>query len=58
MCWCGQIESSSEKGVEERLDREKDMKKKVTVLTLFIMLFALCSPAESQQPTKFPRIDS
>ena len=32
------------------------MKKKVTVLTLFIMLFALCSPAEAQQPGKVPRI--
>ena len=37
-------------------DREKDMKKKITVLTLCAMLFALCSSAEAQQPTKIPRI--
>jgi ABC-type uncharacterized transport system substrate-binding protein len=37
-------------------DREKDMKKKITVLTLCAMLFALCFPAEAQQPTKIPRI--
>jgi len=37
-------------------DKEKDMKKKITVLTLCAMLFALCSSAEAQQPTKIPRI--
>ena len=37
-------------------DSEKDMKKKLTVLTLCAMLFALFSSAEAQQPTKIPRI--
>jgi putative ABC transport system substrate-binding protein len=37
-------------------DREKDMKKKITVLTLCAMLFALCVSAEAQQPKKVPRI--
>ena len=32
------------------------MKKKITVLTLCAMLSALCSSADSQQPTKIPRI--
>ena len=32
------------------------MKKKITVLTLCGTLFALCLPAEAQQPTKIPRI--
>ena len=32
------------------------MKKKITVLTLSAMLFALCHSAEAQQPTKIPRI--
>jgi len=32
------------------------MKKKITVLTLCAMLFALCFPAQAQQPTKIPRI--
>jgi len=32
------------------------MKKKITVLTLSAMLFALCLPADAQQPTKIPRI--
>ena len=32
------------------------MKKKITVLTLGAMLFALCFPAEAQQPKKVPRI--
>jgi putative tryptophan/tyrosine transport system substrate-binding protein len=35
---------------------EKKMKKKITVLTLSAMLFALCFRAEAQQPTKIPRI--
>ena len=33
-------------------DREKAMKKKITVLTLCAMLFALCSPAHAQQQAK------
>ncbi|TMA85535.1 MAG: ABC transporter substrate-binding protein [Deltaproteobacteria bacterium] len=32
------------------------MKKKITVLTLCATLFALCLPAEAQQPTKIPRV--
>jgi len=32
------------------------MKKKITVLTLCAMLFALCVPVSAQQPTKVPRI--
>jgi putative tryptophan/tyrosine transport system substrate-binding protein len=34
----------------------EDMKTKITVLILCAMFFALCSSAESQQPTKIPRI--
>jgi hypothetical protein len=37
-------------------DRDKDMKKKIAVLTLSATLFALCLPAEAQQPKKIPRI--
>jgi putative tryptophan/tyrosine transport system substrate-binding protein len=37
-------------------DREKDMKKKITVLTLCAMLFAPCSFADAQQTGKVPRI--
>src|SRR5262249_9738932 len=33
------------------------MKNKITFLTLGAMLFALCFPAEAQQPKKVPRID-
>jgi putative tryptophan/tyrosine transport system substrate-binding protein len=36
--------------------KEKDMKKKITVLALCAMLFALCFFAEAQQPKKVPRI--
>ena len=36
--------------------REKDMKKKITVLTLCAMLFALSSSAAAQQPKSVPRI--
>jgi putative ABC transport system substrate-binding protein len=37
--------------------RENHMKKKITVLTLSAMLFALCSSAQAQQPAgKIPRI--
>jgi putative tryptophan/tyrosine transport system substrate-binding protein len=32
------------------------MKRKITVLTLGAMLYALCLPAQAQQPTKTPRI--
>jgi putative ABC transport system substrate-binding protein len=32
------------------------MKRKITVLTLCAMLFALCFPAQAQQTTKIPRI--
>jgi putative tryptophan/tyrosine transport system substrate-binding protein len=35
---------------------EKDMKKRITVLTLCAMLFALCFSAQAQQPEKVPRI--
>jgi putative tryptophan/tyrosine transport system substrate-binding protein len=37
-------------------DREKDMKKKITFLTLCAMLFALSVSTAAQQPTKAPRI--
>ena len=43
--------------VECRVEKaEKHMKKKITVLTLCAMLFALCSSAEAQQTGKIPRI--
>jgi len=32
------------------------MKRKITVLSLSTLLFALCSPAEAQQGKKVPRI--
>src|SRR5262245_64945860 len=32
------------------------MKKKLTVLTLFALLFGLCQSADAQQPAKIPRI--
>jgi putative tryptophan/tyrosine transport system substrate-binding protein len=35
---------------------EKNMKKKITVLTLCALLFALCHPVEAQQATKIPRV--
>jgi len=37
-------------------DTEKYMKKKITLLTLCAMLFALCSFAQAQQAGKVPRI--
>jgi putative tryptophan/tyrosine transport system substrate-binding protein len=37
-------------------DREKDMKRKFTVLALCVVLFALCSSGEAQQPEKIFRI--
>jgi putative ABC transport system substrate-binding protein len=40
--------------VEKRV--EKNMTRKITVLTLCAMLFALTVPAQAQQPTKIPRI--
>jgi ABC-type uncharacterized transport system substrate-binding protein len=45
-------------GVEWQVDRdrEKDMKKKITVLIPCTLLFALCSYAEAQQAKKVPRI--
>jgi putative ABC transport system substrate-binding protein len=42
---------------ECRVERaEKNMKRKITVLTLCAMLFAHCVSAEAQQPKKIPRI--
>src|SRR5262249_43430490 len=35
---------------------EKSMKKKITVLTLCAMLFALCGPVEAQQSKKIARL--
>ena len=37
-------------------DKEKPCKKKITFLTLCVMLLALCFPVEAQQPGKLPRI--
>ena len=37
-------------------DRKKDMKKKITALTLCALLFALCVCAEAQEVKKVPRI--
>jgi putative tryptophan/tyrosine transport system substrate-binding protein len=37
-------------------NRKKDMKRKITVLALCAILFALCSSAQAQQPKKDPRI--
>jgi len=37
-------------------DRAKDMKSKITILTLCAMLIALCSSAAAQQPGKAARI--
>jgi ABC-type uncharacterized transport system substrate-binding protein len=53
MCWRGQIKSLSSGST---LLTAKDMKKKIAVLFLCVMLFALCSFAEAQQPKKVPRI--
>src|SRR5438309_3931434 len=43
---------------EEQVDRgrEKGVRKKITVLTLCAMLFALCFSAEAQQVKKVPRV--
>ena len=35
---------------------EKNMKRKITVLALSAVLFALCVPVEAQQPAKIPRL--
>jgi hypothetical protein len=35
---------------------EKDMQKKITLLTLCVLLYALCLSAEAQQSKKIPRI--
>ena len=51
-----QVRREGVSSVADRADDRKDMKKKITVLTLCAMLFTLCSIAESQQPTKVPRI--
>jgi putative tryptophan/tyrosine transport system substrate-binding protein len=37
-------------------EAKKDMKRKITVLALSAMLFALCSSVDAQQPKKVPRI--
>ena len=37
-------------------DKQKDMKKKIRILTLTAVLFALCSDADAQQPKKVSRI--
>jgi ABC-type uncharacterized transport system substrate-binding protein len=37
-------------------DREEDMKRKITILALCAMLFALSNSASAQQPKKVPRI--
>ena len=48
----GECQVSSDNWIET----DKDMKKKLTVLALGAMLFALCSVSEAQQPAKIPRI--
>ena len=48
----------NEQSVKRQMNRrtEKDMKKKITVLTLCAMLFFLCVAAEAQPPRKLARI--
>ena len=41
---------------DEWREANKNMKRKVTFLALWAMLFALCFPAEAQQPQKVPRL--
>src|SRR5262245_49801704 len=53
MCWRGRTESLSNGST---LLTAKDMKKKIAVLTLCVMLFALGFAAEAQQPAKVPVI--
>jgi ABC-type uncharacterized transport system substrate-binding protein len=45
-------------GVEWRVKggRETTMKKKITILTLCAMLFALCVSAQAQEPARIPRV--
>ena len=38
------------------LDRQKDMKKKTTIVSLCALLFALCGSVSAQQPKKVHRI--
>jgi len=42
--------------VSAKIEEKKFMSKKVICLALSAVLFALCLPAEAQQPTKIPRI--
>jgi len=49
----GECQVSSDKWIE---GREKYMKKKITVLTLYVLLLALCFPAEAQVPKKIPLV--
>ena len=44
---------SSDEGIE---DKEKHMTKKISILILYALLLALCTPAAAQQPKKVPRI--
>ena len=37
-------------------DKEKHMTKKISILTLCALLWALCTPVDGQQPAKVPRI--
>jgi putative tryptophan/tyrosine transport system substrate-binding protein len=41
---------------DEWIGEEKNMKKKITVLILCVMLLALCASSPAQQPAKVPRI--
>jgi putative tryptophan/tyrosine transport system substrate-binding protein len=45
-----------EASVEGRVDRKRDMQKKIEVITLTALFFAFCSSAEAQQPAKLHRI--
>ena len=51
-----QMKKGRVSSVECWIETEKDMKKKLTVLALGALLFALCFSAEAQQPKKVPRI--
>src|SRR6266480_4668038 len=53
MCWRGRIKSLSNGSM---LLTSKDMKKKIIVLTLCALLFALCGSAEAQQAGKVAHI--
>src|SRR5260370_39492355 len=53
MCWRGRTKSLSNGSI---LLASKDMKKKIAVLTLSAMVFALCSFADAQQTGKIFRI--